>query len=190
MAEGAGGRQDELSVPLPVAHALIGATLAVASLSVNHSRRWPTILAAAILAISPDFDFFMVWVLDLGNEWHRGFSHSLVVATSAAVLLWIALPHRRDEILACSLAVASHGVLDALATEGGGGVALFWPLTQERFHFGLLSWLAADYVEGPISAGGAVYWLLHRSLIEALACLPLFALVVAWKRQRRLPDGI
>src|SRR5215813_13463980 len=68
---------------------------------------------------------------------HRGATHSIVFAvllgTATAVLLardgrcsfWCA------EIVACLVAV-SHPLLDAM-TDGGLGVALLWPFSNERF---------------------------------------------------------
>jgi inner membrane protein len=97
-------------------------------------------LLAALVCILPDAD---VLAFKLGiayeSEWgHRGFTHSLFFAiliaawlttfstrigVSKAALFWV-----------CSVSCASHALLDAL-TNGGLGVALFWPVSDVRFFF-------------------------------------------------------
>lgn len=97
----------------------------------------PTHLIAAGIAVSvlPDMDvlafrFGVSYASDIG---HRGFSHSLVFA--AIVALLGAGYYRRcfTKTFWFLFAVAtSHGVLDAL-TNGGLGIAFFWPFSTERF---------------------------------------------------------
>jgi inner membrane protein len=70
---------------------------------------------------------------------HRGFTHSLVFAAMFAGLSLFAFRgnsagERRLIWLYLFLATASHGVLDAM-TSGGGGVAFFAPLVNERYFF-------------------------------------------------------
>jgi inner membrane protein len=97
-----------------------------------------TFLTFAILAVVPDADVLGVrlGVSDGGLWGHRGGSHSffmaailgLAVAGTARRLGW---PVVRTA-LAATLAVASHGVLDACG-EGGRGIPLLWPLSDVRF---------------------------------------------------------
>jgi len=68
---------------------------------------------------------------------HRGASHSLVAALVAGTL--VALAWKRPGSLASTIAIcvsvlATHGLLDML-TDGGEGVALFWPFSSERLFF-------------------------------------------------------
>jgi inner membrane protein len=93
-----------------------------------------------IACIVPDLDviafsFGIPYSSDFG---HRGFTHSIVFA--AAIGLLGALGYRQ---LNCSAllvfvflfsATISHGVLDAL-TNGGLGIAFFWPFSSERYFF-------------------------------------------------------
>lgn len=72
---------------------------------------------------------------------HRGLSHSLTFAATFAAGLTALLPARpwmspgRARIwLFFFLAIASHGVLDAL-TNGGRGVAFWAPFSDARYHF-------------------------------------------------------
>jgi inner membrane protein len=96
------------------------------------------LLAGMLFALLPDADMlaFKFGIAYADAFGHRGFSHSLLFAGLAGVLgalgcrllgcgplrafLWIAL------------ATASHSLLDA-ATDGGLGVAWFWPWSEQRF---------------------------------------------------------
>jgi inner membrane protein len=97
-----------------------------------------TLLFFAFLAVLPDFDVFAVacGVRDLGFFGHRGVSHSFFAAV--AIGLMSGLVGRRfgwpvvRTAVAATLAVASHGVLDAFG-EGGRGIPLLWPLSHARF---------------------------------------------------------
>ncbi|MFL6624490.1 MAG: metal-dependent hydrolase [Sulfurifustaceae bacterium] len=97
----------------------------------------PLLLAGVIVSMLPDAD---VVGFALGVPWgsayaHRGFTHS--IAFAAAVALAVAcffrtrMPLRRA-IAFLFVAMASHGILDAF-TNGGSGIALLWPWTDERF---------------------------------------------------------
>jgi inner membrane protein len=97
-----------------------------------------TMLAFAALAVLPDADVVVVacGFPDEGACGHRGASHSLLVAVtiglvSALVARRFGWPVVRTAV-AATLAVASHGVLDAIG-EGGRGIPLLWPLSDERF---------------------------------------------------------
>jgi inner membrane protein len=97
-----------------------------------------TLLFFALLASLPDFDVFAVacGVPDLGVFGHRGVSHSFFAAiviglVSGLVGRRFGWPAVRTAV-AATLAVASHGVLDACG-EGGRGIPLLWPLSDARF---------------------------------------------------------
>lgn len=97
-----------------------------------------TFLLFAFLAELPDFDVFGVacGLPDIGPLGHRGASHSLVTAVvlgllSALVARRFGWPAVRTAV-AATLALASHGILDAFG-EGGRGIPLFWPLSCTRF---------------------------------------------------------
>jgi inner membrane protein len=97
-----------------------------------------TLLFFAALAELPDFDVFGVacGLEDHGPFGHRGASHSLI--TAIALGLFCGLIARRlrwpamRTAVAATLAVASHGILDACC-EGGRGIPLLWPLFDGRF---------------------------------------------------------
>jgi inner membrane protein len=97
-----------------------------------------TLLFFAALAVLPDVDILGVacGLPDVGPLGHRGLSHSLVTALVLGVLCGtlarrFGWPAVRTAV-AATLAVASHGILDACC-EGGRGIPLLWPLSDARF---------------------------------------------------------
>ena len=95
----------------------------------------------ALAAVAPDLDvigfrFGVDYADPLG---HRGVTHSLFFAMALGLAI-VALSRARAGQRRLSawaylaLAIASHGIFDAF-TDGGLGVALFAPFTQERFFF-------------------------------------------------------
>ena len=96
------------------------------------------VVAGAIAAVLPDLD---VVAFRLGIPYgaplgHRGISHSLAVALLFGMLAASAAPSLRSRrwlaFLFVALAAASHGLTDML-TNGGRGVAFWWPLSDDRF---------------------------------------------------------
>ena len=125
-------------MPTVLSHAVFGAALYVPFR--NHiPRRFAAIGAAC--AVVPDLDvvgfgFGIDYADALG---HRGLSHSLAFAALFAagiIFLSRSLPARArvPAWLYVALAMASHGLFDAL-TDGGMGVALLAPFSNERFFF-------------------------------------------------------
>lgn len=98
----------------------------------------PAMTAFALLALSPDLDFI---ALQMGSEHtaldHRVLTHSLAFAVVAgvAVAVWVASRRRRWLVGSCvALALASHGLLDAM-TDQGPGPQLLWPLVPAPIQF-------------------------------------------------------
>jgi inner membrane protein len=102
---------------------------------------WWYWLAGAMLSVLPDLDV-IGFGFGVGYEdvlGHRGLSHSLLTAVLFAGVLSLALP--KQNVVSVSrlfvflfLAMASHGVLDAM-TNGGLGVAFFSPFSNARYFF-------------------------------------------------------
>lgn len=99
------------------------------------------LMLGAAFAALPDLDgiAFRIRIPYASDFGHRGFSHSIVFALCCTVL---ALPLARalsakplTVYLFLALSMLSHGVLDAM-TDGGKGVAFFWPFSSERIFFG------------------------------------------------------
>jgi inner membrane protein len=115
-------------------HAAVGLALG----NVGLARRMPTLfwVLAGLLPIVPDLDAFSdaPYGSALG---HRGFTHSLGFAILIGSIA-AAATFRRFKVnvwaLAClfSVVTATHGLLDAL-TDGGEGIAFFWPASDHRF---------------------------------------------------------
>lgn len=93
---------------------------------------------AAVLSILPDIDVIgFAYGIPYESQWgHRGFTHSFVFALAISAcfsLFYRQLDSRPWTILwVCFIACASHALLDAM-TNGGLGVALYWPFNMERF---------------------------------------------------------
>lgn len=94
--------------------------------------------AGMVLALLPDLDVlaFRFGIPYHSPFGHRGFSHSLVFAAAAALLFTLMVGAARRRPLRAFLflfaSAASHALLDAV-TDGGLGVALLWPFSNERF---------------------------------------------------------
>ena len=124
-------------MPTIFTHALIPLATGV---SLGRTRLPPKLVAAGMAAaMLPDDDVAM---FKLGIEYahdfgHRGASHSLAFAVfcgafAAGFARWLKV-RAVTAFLFIALSVASHPLLDML-TDGGLGVALFWPWSDAR-HF-------------------------------------------------------
>lgn len=111
-------------------------------LAAGRSLATPALIAlGAFASIAPDFD---VALLRLGIPYasefgHRGASHSLAFSVMLAGVLGFAYARFFSRpfvfaMLFILLAGVSHPLLD-MCTDGGHGVALFWPLSNERYFF-------------------------------------------------------
>lgn len=97
-------------------------------------------LLAAALSVIPDADVMAFrFKIPYSSQWgHRGFTHSFVFALILAV--FFSVFHRQFRSRPWTifwfsfLSCASHPILDAM-TNGGLGVALYWPFSLERIFF-------------------------------------------------------
>jgi inner membrane protein len=124
-------------MPTPLTHAVAAAALAPVVLRRPISAR--VVALGAVGSTLPDLDvlgfgFGIRYGDPLG---HRGLTHSIAFAALLSLLL-LPLAARADSRrrlwLYLFLAVASHGILDAL-TDGGLGVALLAPFDWSRYFF-------------------------------------------------------
>ena len=152
----------------------------------TRDRTSPALAMVAFCALSvlPDadvvgFSFGIPYDAPFG---HRGASHSLSVGLALGLLtgglgkLW-GLSWGRTTAIACLVAV-SHGLLDTL-TDGGRGIALLWPLSDERYF--------APWQPLPVSPlGPAVFskWGLRVFLVELVYFSP-FLIYAFWPRRAR-----
>lgn len=151
-----------------------------------HRARSPALAMVGFAALSllPDLDV-IAFALDVPYAHpfgHRGASHSLFVALVLGGLLAALWPASSARVraragLLGALTMASHGLLDTL-TDGGLGVALLWPLSDERFF--------APWRPIPVAPIGAdlLSWRGVRVIsIEAVYFAPL-VLYALWPRNR------
>jgi inner membrane protein len=131
-------------MPSIFAHAVAGVSLASAAFIPRPVPRrvWIT---GAIVAAVPDIDaigrpFGNVAIERLLGD-HRGFTHSvLFAALLGGMVAWAFVRARqwtgfhRRLFIALALAIASHGVLDALSTIGNG-VAFWAPFSWTHYEF-------------------------------------------------------
>lgn len=123
-------------MPTVISHAAVPLAIAVIAGSKRVGGR--LLIAGIAASMLPDLDVVSFrFGLDYDSDFgHRGFTHSLffaVVAGGTAALLAPLLKTGRGTAFAVvALSCASHGLLDML-TNGGLGVAYFWPLASERY---------------------------------------------------------
>lgn len=168
-------------MPLPLAHALVGGTLAVAV--------WPertpaglrrALVAGALLGVCPDADYALGRLRVMGWGWHHGFTHSVAFAVIVGAIASWALGLRGwRAALACVLPVLSHPLLDYLVTESHG-VELWWPVTDRRYRLGIdeLSYYHL------VRASHGVQTLARLCLAEVALFGPLLAVAVRVARRR------
>ena len=135
----------------------------------------------SVLSMTPDGD---VAAFALGIPYahpfgHRGASHSLLFALFLALI--IAASERRHfsrMFILGAIVVGSHGILDAF-TDGGLGIALLWPFSNDRFF--------APWRPIPVAPIGLGY-LSPRGMVvaatELFYFLPVFAYAL-WPRRKK-----
>jgi len=123
---------------LPVAHALVGASISVALWPERAPERLRrAAIVGALLGVCPDADYLLSRLRVLGWGWHHGATHSIAFAVVVgATVSWVLGVGRWRGALACVLPVLSHVLLDYVVTESPG-VALWWPATGQRYKLGM-----------------------------------------------------
>lgn len=175
-------------MPMPLAHGLLGATVAV----VATGRRttpglWRVLVAGAVLGVCPDFDYLLNIVPGLGGGWHHSFTHSFTFALVAG-LTGAALTRdlSRAWVAACALAVLSHTLLDFALTESRG-VELFWPLSARRFRLMIPN--PIDYSWRHASLRATALDVAQICAYEFMLFAPTCAAALLYRRARRRRRG-
>jgi inner membrane protein len=148
--------------------------------------RFVWIVGLVALAYLPDLDViaFKLGIPYHATWGHRGAAHSLGVALILGALLAIVgrlsgwFPASVG--LLGSLVMASHGVLDTL-TDGGLGIAVFWPFSNERYFAPWTPIPVAPIGLGMFSTNGLD--VIGRELV---VFSPLFIFAALWPRRRGL----
>lgn len=96
------------------------------------------LFAGIVGSMVPDLDVvaFAFGVHSPSPFAHRGFTHSFAFAAVLALIGALALYNWEASFALCFLflfvSIASHGILDTF-TNGGSGIALFWPWSSQRY---------------------------------------------------------
>lgn len=124
-------------MPSAIAHVVVGLSLSAWFPGRRRVMWIPALLVA--LAILPDLDVLgFRFGIDYGHPLgHRGFSHSLLFAVLLGGLsypVWRRVSPSQCGSLAlfCTLALASHGILDAF-TDAGLGIGFLIPFDDTRY---------------------------------------------------------
>jgi len=124
-------------MPTIFSHAVVPVAISL-GIGKKVSRR--LMLWSAVCSILPDVDTLAFKLgIPYASQWgHRGFTHSIVFAMLVA-LIAIAFSRKLKSPpymvwLMVFVAVMSHSLLD-MCTDGGLGVALYWPFSLERHFF-------------------------------------------------------
>jgi inner membrane protein len=153
----------------------------------GHSPRLRWMVGLATLSLAPDLDVigFRFGIRYAEPFGHRGATHSLLVAALGGLLVAFlareTTPRRASFALVCAVLLASHGLLDTL-TDGGLGVALLWPFSNERYF--------APWRPIPVAPiGGRMFSArgLRVLAIETLQFIPIFSIAL-WPRRNRSTD--
>ena len=153
-------------------------------------HRLPTrlMLAGMAVAMLPDADVAMfAFGIDYAHAFgHRGASHSLVFALACGVFATCFARRLKappiTTLLFVATSVASHPLLDML-TDGGLGVALFWPWSDVR-HFAPWRMIEVSPFANRFFSARGVEVMVSEMRWVWLPALPL-AGVAAWLRRCR-----
>ncbi len=125
-------------MPTIFTHAVVPLAIGLGLGRAKVSRR--LLAAGAFASICPDFDVvaFKLGIAYADAFGHRGASHSLMFAVLLGLIALLGAPRlqasRGMAFGFVALATVSHPLLD-MFTNGGLGVALFWPWSEQRWFF-------------------------------------------------------
>jgi len=168
-------------MPLPLAHAFTGGSLTAVAWPVKSPAGFRrAVVVGAVLGVCPDFDYLLNWLRVLGPGWHHGFTHSVLFALVVGVAAsWVFGVRGWRATLVCTGAVLSHLLLDYLFTDSRG-LALWWPVADQRFKLGIPEWSYYQFAKGSSGLLGFV----KLSVIELFVFGPIFAISVRYSRRR------
>ena len=136
------------------------------------------------LSILPDADVIAFgFGIPYQSQWgHRGFTHSLVFALFTGMICSLFFREKKKSVFVLtSLSTFSHPLFDML-TNGGLGVALWWPFDTGRYFF---PWRPVEV--SPIGVKNFIGWRGAQVLASEILILwlPLLGLGFLIKRIRR-----
>ena len=163
-------------MPLPVAHALVGASAVAALRPSDQKGGWKWLALGAFLGVAPDFDYTLNWLRISFGGWHHGFTHSIPFALLVGLVTIVILRQWSvRSFIVFTSAYVSHTLLDFILTESRG-VALWWPFTNYRYKLRFPN--PIDYTWDNHSFTQAAIDLLKISLVELLLFGPILLIVL------------
>lgn len=138
-------------------------------------------LGFSALSLAPDLDViaFRFGIPYAAPYGHRGAAHSLCAALALASIAALATRLTPEQTargqtrlrlwVLCAAVASTHGLLDTL-TDGGLGIALLWPFSNQRY---FAPWTPIPVA--PIGARMLTTRGLHVVITEALQFAPLLA---------------
>jgi membrane-bound metal-dependent hydrolase YbcI (DUF457 family) len=184
-------------MPLPIGHALAGATFFQARPGFFFRNRWLDGLFFIFLANLPDADFLPGFLAGSPNRYHHGVFHSLgaalaVAAFTGAVFLKFKKTFWRHAAMVF-LVLLSHLLLDYFTRDLAApyGLPLFWPLSG-AYHFApspffiniTRSAASSDFFLSLFSAHNLKAALLEVGLLGGLVLLVTMAMRLARKEAK------
>jgi inner membrane protein len=124
-------------MPSIISHAAVPLAIGIALGRERVPR--PLLIAAIAASMLPDADVILFrFGATYDDVWsHRGFSHSLGFAVLLGIVAALMLRRHVAPLFAFAViafSAASHGLLDMM-TNGGHGIAILWPLSDQRYFF-------------------------------------------------------
>jgi len=129
-------------MPSPVGHILSGAAVYLAGTK-QKPRSILTWGVTLFASIAPDFDFVPGILIGRMGAYHHGISHSLTFAVLFGAIVFVVLRFLGNAVamqgaILATLSYSGHVLLDFISVnEGSRGVPILWPLSDEKFAFGL-----------------------------------------------------
>jgi len=127
-----------------ITHFIVGASVALPAMESTALRgalpRWAIPVTAGLFAAAPDLDTPLMFALHIPHGTlfsHRGLFHSAAFLTVLSMAVaWLVTRSRTALLLGALWAIAAitHPLLDML-TDGGSGVMLLYPFSEERLFF-------------------------------------------------------
>ena len=174
----------------PVGHSLVGATVAITLWPQFEGRPKRTALLLAMIVASniPD--------LPLPYWGHEDYlvSHSVFCGLLVALAIFLGLkasPLGRERtslrrvLLAATLALASHYLLDTLYNHGKG-LAMFWPFSTARIALPI-PWFTHMNINQPFSWENVQIWLIELAVVGTGSLLAL-AIVLPRRKRTRIEE--
>ena len=129
----------------PVTQGLVGAT--ASKVFSQNSKLFIIGIIGFLSALTPDLDIFLRSDTDplLFFEYHRQFTHSLIFipvgGLICSLIFFYIVPNKyglsfKEIYFFATIGYGTHGLIDALTSYG---TQLFWPFTDERVSFNLIS---------------------------------------------------